>query len=97
MSRPPDLESFQHSIEKLFEEKPETYSEEQQQLFLEFRDLLNGGIVRAAEPDASQPTGWRVNPWVKKGILLGFRMGGIVRNRGDRRSLAVLRQVDLSA
>jgi 2,3,4,5-tetrahydropyridine-2-carboxylate N-succinyltransferase len=34
--------------------------------------------VRAAEPDASTKTGWRVNAWVKKGILLGFRMGGIV-------------------
>jgi 2,3,4,5-tetrahydropyridine-2,6-dicarboxylate N-succinyltransferase len=35
--------------------------------------------VRAAEPDPSnKTTGWRVNAWVKKGILLGFRMGGIV-------------------
>ena len=34
--------------------------------------------IRAAEPDASAATGWRVNAWVKKGILLGFRMGGIV-------------------
>jgi 2,3,4,5-tetrahydropyridine-2-carboxylate N-succinyltransferase len=31
--------------------------------------------VRAAEPDASTPTGWRVNTWVKQGILLGFRFG----------------------
>ncbi len=28
-----DVESLQQSIEKLFEEKPDTYSEEQQQLF----------------------------------------------------------------
>ncbi|MBV9268951.1 MAG: 2,3,4,5-tetrahydropyridine-2,6-dicarboxylate N-succinyltransferase, partial [Acidobacteriaceae bacterium] len=28
--------------------------------------------------DPTQPTGWRVNTWVKKGILLGFRIGGIV-------------------
>ena len=65
-------------IESLFDEKPATYSEEHFQLFTEFRDLLNNGAVRAAEPDPSQPTGWRVNPWVKKGILLGFRIGGIV-------------------
>ena len=32
----------------------------------------------SAEPDASTPTGWRVNAWVKKGILVGFRMGQIV-------------------
>src|SRR5208337_2162415 len=36
------------------------------------------GEIRAAEPDPASPTGWRVNPWVKKGILLGFRMGAIV-------------------
>jgi 2,3,4,5-tetrahydropyridine-2,6-dicarboxylate N-succinyltransferase len=65
-------------IEALFEEKPSTYTEEHQELFVNFRNLLNEGKVRAAEPDASQPTGWRVNPWVKKGILLGFRIGEIV-------------------
>ncbi len=65
-------------IEALFDEKPAAYSEEHFQLFTEFRELLNKGTVRAAELDPSQPTGWRVNAWVKKGILLGFRMGGVV-------------------
>ena len=78
MSASPDLESIQHRIERLFEEKPETYSEEQEQLFVEFRDLLNQGTVRSAKRDPSQPTGWRVNAWVKKGILVGFRIGGII-------------------
>lgn len=36
---------------------------------------LNHGEIRAAEPDASAPSGWRVNTWVKQGILLGFRIG----------------------
>jgi 2,3,4,5-tetrahydropyridine-2,6-dicarboxylate N-succinyltransferase len=36
---------------------------------------LESGRVRAAEPG---PDGWRVNGWVKKGILLGFRLGRIV-------------------
>ena len=39
------------------------------------RMKLNHGEIRAAEPDASSPSGWRVNPWVKQGILLGFRIG----------------------
>src|SRR5205823_5077025 len=47
-------------------------------LFGRFRQALNAGRIRAAEPDGSQPGGWRVNGWVKKGILLGFRMGSIV-------------------
>jgi 2,3,4,5-tetrahydropyridine-2,6-dicarboxylate N-succinyltransferase len=46
--------------------------------FDELKLGLNAGTVRAAEPDPSSPTGWRVNAWVKKGILLGFRLGRIV-------------------
>ena len=49
--------------------------------FDEFKAALNEGRVRAAEPDASSPSGWRVNGWVKKGILLGFRLGRIVEMR----------------
>jgi 2,3,4,5-tetrahydropyridine-2-carboxylate N-succinyltransferase len=43
--------------------------------FLSLRTALEAGEARAAEPDASSPTGWRVNAWVKQGILLGFRIG----------------------
>ena len=43
--------------------------------FARLRAQLSAGEVRAAEPDASAPTGWRVNTWVKQGILLGFRFG----------------------
>ena len=43
--------------------------------FLALRDALERGEFRSASPDSSEPTGWRVNAWVKKGILLGFRIG----------------------
>ena len=43
--------------------------------FLELRAALESGAVRSAEPDAAAATGWRVNAWVKQGILLGFRLG----------------------
>src|SRR5580658_9661384 len=43
--------------------------------FLALRSALEAGTIRAAEPDAASPTGWRVNAWVKQGILLGFRIG----------------------
>ncbi len=43
--------------------------------FARLREALSSGLVRAAEPDASSPVGWRVNAWVKQGILLGFRFG----------------------
>ena len=69
---------MQADIERLFDERPATYTGEHFGLFAEFKAALNEGRVRAAEPCPSAPTGWRVNTWVKKGILLGFRMGGIV-------------------
>jgi len=65
-------------IEELLDEPPENYSDEQRRIFQQFKDALNSGEVRAAEQDARARTGWRVNAWVKKGILLGFRMGSIV-------------------
>ncbi|HWZ52547.1 MAG TPA: 2,3,4,5-tetrahydropyridine-2,6-dicarboxylate N-succinyltransferase [Granulicella sp.] len=43
--------------------------------FEELRAGLEAGKLRSAEPDASLPLGWRVNAWVKRGILLGFRLG----------------------
>ena len=45
--------------------------------FLALRSALEAGKVRAAQPDKAAPTGWRVNPWVKQGILLGFRLGAL--------------------
>jgi len=69
---------LQAEIERLFDEKPALYTADHFRLFDEFRAALEHGKLRAAEPDAASPTGWRVNAWVKKGILLGFRIGGIV-------------------
>lgn len=40
--------------------------------FLEFRDALTRGEIRAAEKTNGS---WKVNAWVKQGILLGFRLG----------------------
>ena len=45
--------------------------------FERLRAALEDGSVRAAAPDPASPTGWRVNPWVKEGILLGFRLGAL--------------------
>jgi 2,3,4,5-tetrahydropyridine-2-carboxylate N-succinyltransferase len=46
--------------------------------FARLRQALSAGQVRAAEPDPSSPSGWRVNAWVKQGILLGFKFGDLV-------------------
>jgi 2,3,4,5-tetrahydropyridine-2-carboxylate N-succinyltransferase len=65
-------------IERLFDEAPARYEEEHFWLFRDFKAALNRGEIRAAEPDPSAKSGWRANAWVKKGILLGFRMGAII-------------------
>jgi 2,3,4,5-tetrahydropyridine-2-carboxylate N-succinyltransferase len=51
--------------------------------FLELRGALEAGTLRAAEPDPAAPTGWRVNAWVKRGILLGFRIGKLEEMNGQ--------------
>jgi 2,3,4,5-tetrahydropyridine-2-carboxylate N-succinyltransferase len=71
-------------IEQLFDSPPPKYTEDDRRTFEAFKSALNRGEVRAAEPDAASKTGWRVNAWVKKGILLGFRMGRVVDMSVDR-------------
>jgi 2,3,4,5-tetrahydropyridine-2-carboxylate N-succinyltransferase len=65
-------------IEALFEQKPSIYTEEHFALFQRFKQALNAGEIRSAEPCSEARSGWRVNAWVKKGVLLGFRMGAVV-------------------
>lgn len=69
---------MQAEIEALFDAKPAPYTDDNFLLFERFKQALNTGAIRSAQPDAAEKTGWRVNAWVKKGILIGFRMGGVV-------------------
>jgi 2,3,4,5-tetrahydropyridine-2-carboxylate N-succinyltransferase len=69
---------MQTEIEALFDNKPSSYTDAHFNLFARFKHALNAGQVRSAEPDGSARSGWRVNTWVKKGLLVGFRMGTIV-------------------
>jgi 2,3,4,5-tetrahydropyridine-2,6-dicarboxylate N-succinyltransferase len=50
------------------------------QVFLEFREQLTQGKIRAAEKINGE---WRVNIWVKHGILLGFRIGELTETGAD--------------
>ena len=70
------LTQLQNAIERHFAAGPGAIGDESAlRVFLVFRAALESGEVRAASPDKGEPTGWRVNAWVKKGILLGFRLG----------------------
>lgn len=66
-------------IESLFAAGPGADRAQARDAFARLRGALSAGDVRAAEPDAAQPSGWRVNAWVKQGILLGFRVGDVTR------------------
>jgi 2,3,4,5-tetrahydropyridine-2-carboxylate N-succinyltransferase len=70
-----DLES---EIERLAAAGANPERDDVREVFTALRKALSKGEVRAAEPDAASPSGWRVNPWVKRGILLGFKYGNTV-------------------
>ena len=72
------VNTLKQNIEELFDEKPAQYSAAHWDLFGKFKQALNAGQIRAAEPNASAASGWRVNTWVKKGVLIGFRIGAVV-------------------
>jgi 2,3,4,5-tetrahydropyridine-2-carboxylate N-succinyltransferase len=66
------------NIERLYQQGASADKNESRTAFATLREELSAGRVRAAEPDTSAPTGWRVNTWVKQGILVGFRCGDLV-------------------
>ncbi|MGE5084591.1 MAG: 2,3,4,5-tetrahydropyridine-2,6-dicarboxylate N-succinyltransferase [Acidobacteriota bacterium] len=65
---------LKNSIERLSSQGEVEHDPEARKLFLEFRDQLTRGKIRAAEKKDGH---WTVNPWVKQGILLGFRLGAL--------------------
>ena len=73
------MSSLKSSIEKLSAQGEVERDPEARKTFLEFRDQLTQGKIRAAEKlDGPGKDGrWTVNAWVKQGILLGFRLGVI--------------------
>jgi 2,3,4,5-tetrahydropyridine-2-carboxylate N-succinyltransferase len=70
------LTQLRNAIERHFAAGPGAIGDDSaMRAFLILRAALESGEVRAASPDAASPSGWRVNAWVKQGILLGFRLG----------------------
>src|SRR5450432_1677188 len=66
------MSSLKSTIERLAAQGEVEHNPEARKTFLEFRDQLTQGKIRAAEKVDGT---WKVNPWVKQGILLGFRLG----------------------
>jgi 2,3,4,5-tetrahydropyridine-2-carboxylate N-succinyltransferase len=66
------MQSLKSSIERLASLDEVERDHSARQIFMDFRDELTQGKVRAAEKIGGR---WVVNTWVKQGILLGFRLG----------------------
>jgi 2,3,4,5-tetrahydropyridine-2-carboxylate N-succinyltransferase len=67
--------ALQADIEALYDADPATIDRDGAlRKFSEFKFFLNRGEIRAAEKSGGR---WTVNHWVKKGILLGFRLGAL--------------------
>ena len=70
------MSSLKSSIERLASLGEVEHDPDARKTFLEFRDQLTQGKIRAAEKiGEGKGARWIVNPWVKQGILLGFRLG----------------------
>ena len=69
------LESLPGRIEGFYRQGAEADTESARAAVEELLRALESGQVRAAEPSDK---GWRVNGWVKQGILLAFRLGRVV-------------------
>jgi 2,3,4,5-tetrahydropyridine-2-carboxylate N-succinyltransferase len=70
--------SLKSAIDDLYERADAAPRDQCLAAFAELKAGLNEGGIRAAEPDPTLPARWRVNAWVKRGILMGFRLGIIV-------------------
>ena len=78
------LADLQAAIEHHFSSGPAAIGNpEAVAAFHTLRNALEAGTLRSASPDATTPLGWTVNAWVKRGILLGFRLGALISIDGD--------------
>jgi 2,3,4,5-tetrahydropyridine-2,6-dicarboxylate N-succinyltransferase len=78
------MKSLKSAIERLASLGEVEQNPEARRTFLEFRDALTQGKIRAAEKQGKE---WVVNAWVKRGILLGFRLGEL-SEMGDGATLS---------
>lgn len=76
------MSDLQQRVETLFAQGADVDRKAARACVKDLRDALSAGTVRSAEPHAASPSGWRVNTWVKRGILLAFRSGEVVEFEG---------------
>lgn len=78
-----DNHALRADVKRLHAAGADADRDEARAVFATLRAELSAGRIRAAAPDPATPAGWRVHAWVKQGILVGFRCGGIAAFPGS--------------
>lgn len=68
--------NLKEKIEDLISAGKSEFDAADREIFEDFKAALRTGEIRAAEKDENGA--WQTNTWVKRGILLGFKMGKMV-------------------
>lgn len=76
--------NLQQQIEQLLTKSE--FTAEDRAIFEEFKTALRTGEIRAAEKDSDG--NWQTNAWVKRGILLGFKMGNMIETSKETESFS---------
>ena len=70
-----NLEKLASSVEDIYDSQNFKLSSDVEEIFSQFIQALNMGWIRIAEKVGNE---WNINHWVKKGILIGFKIGKLV-------------------
>ena len=70
-----NLEKLATSVEAIYNSRNFKLNSDVEDIFYQFMQALNMGWIRIAEKVENE---WNINHWVKKGILLGFKIGKLV-------------------
>jgi 2,3,4,5-tetrahydropyridine-2-carboxylate N-succinyltransferase len=77
----PDATALEAEVERLFALPADRMPAGAEEVVGQLLDALESGSLRAASRRADGA--WHAVPWVKRGILLGFRVGRIVEHPAD--------------
>jgi len=70
-----DIEKLATKVDYIYDSQDFNVSSGVEEIFSEFMQALNTGRIRIAEKVDNE---WKINHWVKKGILIGFKIGKLV-------------------
>lgn len=67
-----ELKELKQKIEAIWDDRGLLKDKDQQKLIRKVIKKMDKGELRVAEPDTNAKSGWKVNEWVKKAVVLYF-------------------------